>query len=44
MEDSAYNAWATLHGIALQQTEYTRRQMALARDAARQHQAQEAAR
>ena len=39
MDDLAHNVWATPHDIALQQMEYTRRQDALAREAARQNQA-----
>ena len=42
MEDPSHNVWATPHDIALQQMEYTRRQEALARDAAhRLHRQQE---
>ena len=38
MGGPAHNAWATPHGLALQQLEYTRRHEALAREAATRYQ------
>ena len=43
MEDSSHSAWATPHDIALQQMEYSRRQGAPAREAARRQQEYDAA-